>query len=79
MSKKKKKLIKQLRDVSAQNISICDSADSVRSFLAVARFCITMKDTGVKLGLLSDNDCVTLDDLVCDIIDDCCTMLSYDD
>lgn len=76
MSKKKKELRKQLHDVSVQRLSLYDSADSVKALLSVARFLITTKDDGVHLGLLSENDCVALDEVACDIISDCCNMLS---
>lgn len=76
MSKKKKELRKHLHDVSVQRLSLYDSAESVKSFLSVVRFLIVTKDDGVRLGLLSDNDCVALDEVVCDIVTDCLNMLS---
>lgn len=73
---KKKKLKKQLHDVSCQRLCLHDSAETVKSMLSVARFVLATKEDGIREGFLSDNDCVTLEDLVCDIISDCYDMLS---
>lgn len=71
-----KKIKKKLHDVIVQRNDFYDTADNVKSFLSIARFLVVTKDYGVCRGLLSDNDCVVLDDFVSDIISNCCSMLS---